>query len=122
MQRLQFNPGNLEANAILLEGALGLGNEREVNVASFEVLVDGTSTGEVPVVDGKYKSAMFMDYIARQSGNGSECELTDRSDVFNYFGRDLCTTVQHNGGEEHPTIRDLLAEGKVSIRLRRKKG
>jgi len=88
----------------------------------------------VIVGEGKYKSALFLLYLAELrlneqshrdkswSGCGFHTSSTSQKLTILYFGDELCDDAKNNPQTKHTTIRDLLADGIVSVHINYKRG
>jgi hypothetical protein len=112
-----FIRNDLPKNAQQLIEYFGLSHEAEVPVASFSITVDGNCE-KTEVREGKYKSALFLLYLAHQTIDGAmnrpfQLRANMRQIVSDYFGDALCEDATKNPETKHTTIRALLTENVV---------
>ncbi len=127
--KVKFKKNNLIANAINLTKYFKLEKEQMVQMISFEIEIDGNSTGMVLICKGKYKSALFLLYLTKLKfkmlpGFSARFLINpefQRLTVL-YFGDKLCDDAKNNPETKHTTIRDLLTSGKVIVHINCKRG
>jgi hypothetical protein len=88
-------------------------------ISSFVIEVNGERT-ETKVEAGKYKSALFLLYLAECAGQDTfiRCQ-GDRDLIIAYFGREIVDDALNNPETKHTTVRQLLADGLVRITINR---
>ena len=124
----KFLSNNLSANATLLEARFGLRHDSNVYLKAF--LVETPNEFDPKFVGPKkYKTAMFLLYLAELTGHdrdwtGSDCEfvMTDelRAIVRLFYGDKICKDATTNLDTIHTSVRDLLNEvGETKVQLYR---
>lgn len=124
-----FLENDIDANALGLVKYFDLKEEKDVPMKSFEIEINGSSTGLVLVCKGKYKSALFLLYLAKlkygklpEHGARFQMDLKFKKLTLRYFGRPLCDDALNNSQTKHTTIRNLLSDGNVVVLINCKRG
>lgn len=75
---------------------------------------------EVQVGDGKYKSALFLYWIAEWA-DGFTMDDNKRQLVWDYFGHGICADAMENQNTQHTTVRYLLNQWGSRVTIQRPK-
>lgn len=111
---------SLESNFLILRKICSLGDPQTEHVSSlitgFSLTDEHEKTHEVEVGEWKYKSALFLYWLAEWKDTFIMDDKR-RQLVWNYFGHDICSDAMENQNTKHTTVRYLLNQwgSKVTI-------
>jgi hypothetical protein len=95
------------------EGAVG-------DLISWFVIEVGGERTETKVEAGKYKSALFLLYLAQCAGSDTFTMTSEYRDMVSaYFDAGIVDDALSNPETKHTTVRQLLADGLVRITINR---
>lgn len=117
-----FRWHSLDENFLLLRKMCSLGDPQTEHVSSlikgFSLTDEYEQTHEVEVGEWKYKSALFLYWLAEWR---DEFTMDDkkRQLVWDYFGHDICSDAMENQDTKHTTVRYLLNQSGSKVTITR---